>query len=70
MKPFLFLLFLAATLTFAADAAKPAATTPTEPAAKATKRAAAASVAFHRPSSGDEAEAGRSCVGLELSRLN
>jgi len=40
MKPFLFLLF-AASLTFAADAAKPAATTPTEPAAKATKRAAA-----------------------------
>ncbi len=39
MKPLLFLL-CAASLTFAADAAKPAATTPTEPAAKAGKRAA------------------------------
>ncbi|MCX6919215.1 MAG: hypothetical protein NTX41_07940 [Verrucomicrobia bacterium] len=44
MKPALFLLF-AASLTFAADAAKPAATTPTEPAVKAAKRAAAAGVA-------------------------
>ena len=34
-----------------------------------TRVAAAASVAFHRPPAGDEAEAGRSCVGLELSRL-
>ena len=39
MKPLLFRL-CAASLTFAADAAKPAATTPTEPAAKAGKRAA------------------------------
>jgi hypothetical protein len=44
MKPFLCLLFTAS-LTFAADAAKPAATTPTEPAAKATKRAAGAGAA-------------------------
>ncbi|MCF7710282.1 MAG: hypothetical protein K9M83_03850 [Opitutales bacterium] len=38
MKPSLFLL-LAASLAFAADAAKPTTTTPTEPAAKAGKRA-------------------------------
>jgi esterase/lipase len=56
MKPFLFLLFLAATLTFAADAAKPAATTPTEPAAKATKRAAAASVAQRQAVLPDEVD--------------
>ena len=55
MKPFLFLLF-AATLTFAADAAKPAATTPTEPAAKATKRAAAAGVAQRQAVVPDEVD--------------
>ncbi len=55
MKPFLFLLF-AATLTFAADAAKPAAPTPTEPAAKATKRAAAAGVAQRQAVVPDEVD--------------
>lgn len=55
MKPFLFLLF-AATLTFAADATKPAATTPTEPAAKATRRAAAAGVAQRQAVVPDEVD--------------
>ncbi|PHX58867.1 MAG: hypothetical protein CK522_01955 [Opitutia bacterium] len=55
MKPALFLLF-AASLAFAADAAKPAATSPTEPAAKATKRAAAASVAQRQAVVPDEVD--------------
>ncbi len=55
MKPFFFLLF-AASLTFAADAAKPAATTPTEPAAKAAKRAAAAGVAQRQAVVPDEVD--------------